>query len=145
MTLKWYYSQLWRPKELLYFNCSSDVHQIRVLFAYNKTQTRINNIIMATVHLISLLSVRTQAHLWEGGNGFKSQAIVLGLWSQSLKQSMSKRLLAVLWIMSGHIRRSFLKRWGSWILLDEGLISPCWGRSVMCVWAQPKLKGRRWT
>jgi len=40
----------------LRFNCSSDVDQIRVLFAYNKTQTCINNIIT----LISLLSIGTQ-------------------------------------------------------------------------------------
>lgn len=47
------------------------MHQIRVLFAYNKTQTCINDIITATVHLISLLSIGTQAHLQEGKKWLK--------------------------------------------------------------------------
>lgn len=91
------------------------MHQIRVLFAYNKTQTRINNIITVTVHLISLLSIRTQAHLREGEKWLKKPNcrdifMITKLKSKHVKGLQT--LHAVLWIIDGQICRSLLKQWG---------------------------------
>lgn len=105
------------------------MHQIRVLFAYNKTQTRINNIITVTVHLISLLSIRTQAHLREGEKWLKKpncrdMFMITKLKSKHVKGLQT--LHAVLWIIDGQICRSLLKQWGVWTLWQDDR-SVTWG------------------
>ncbi len=72
---------------------------------------------------------------------------MIWLWSQSLhvKGTPNTRCCIV------NNEWSYKKRCGLWTLFQddlcshEGLLSPCWGQSVMCVRTWAKAQGRRWT
>lgn len=130
----------WRTLLVLRFNCSSDVHQIKVLFAYNKTNS--------TVHLISLLSIRTQAHLWEGNKWFKKPSyrdmvMITELKTKHIKGTPNTPCCIVnneWWYKKWCGLRTL---WQDDLCFHEGLISPCWGRSVMCVRTWAKAQGEK--